>query len=119
MSLAAGPAGLVAPSGEGSPRGDIPPGRHLRVTPHGGRNSYRSPRRRANRAWLEPLPSRGPQPREHDMTTASSRGPALRGKGLGRRMTGSMGSFVVRRARLVLVAAMLAVVGFGVLGFGA
>src|SRR5712692_10731298 len=30
-----------------------------------------------------------------------------------------MGSFVVRRARLVLVAAMLAVVGFGVLGFGA
>jgi RND superfamily putative drug exporter len=34
-------------------------------------------------------------------------------------MTGSVGSFVVRRARLVLVAAMLAVVGFGVLGFGA
>ena len=53
------------------------------------------------------------------MTTASSRGPALRGKGLGRGMTGSIGSFVVRRARLVLVAAMLAVVGFGVLGFGA
>ncbi len=53
------------------------------------------------------------------MTTASSRGPALRGKGLGRRMTGSIGSFVVRRARLVLVVAMLAVVGFGVLGFGA
>ena len=53
------------------------------------------------------------------MTTASSRGPALRGKGLGRRMTGLIGSFVVRRARLVLVAAMLAVVGFGVLGFGA
>ena len=53
------------------------------------------------------------------MTTASSRGPALRGKGLGRGMTGPIGSFVVRRARLVLVAAMLAVVGFGVLGFGA
>jgi RND superfamily putative drug exporter len=34
-------------------------------------------------------------------------------------MTGSIGSFVVRRARLVLVAAMLAVVGFGVLGSGA
>jgi len=34
-------------------------------------------------------------------------------------MTGSIGSFVVRRARLVLVAAMLAVVGFGVLGLGA
>jgi RND superfamily putative drug exporter len=34
-------------------------------------------------------------------------------------MTGSIGSLVVRRARLVLVAAMLAVVGFGVLGFGA
>ena len=53
------------------------------------------------------------------MTTAKSRGPALRGKGQGRRMTGSIGSFVVRRARLVLVVAMLVVVGFGVLGFGA
>ena len=53
------------------------------------------------------------------MTTAKSRGPALRGMGQGRRMTGSIGSFVVRRARLVLVVAMLAVVGFGVLGFGA
>jgi putative drug exporter of the RND superfamily len=52
------------------------------------------------------------------MTTARSRGPALRGKGLGRE-SGSIGSFVVRRARLVLVAAMLAVIGFGVLGFGA
>src|SRR5262249_58833041 len=60
------------------------------------------------------------QPGEHDMTTASSRGPVLRGDGPGRRgMTGSIGSFVVRRARLVLVAAMLAVVGFGVVGFGA
>ena len=53
------------------------------------------------------------------MTTASSRGPARRGNGLGRGMTGSIGGFVVRRARLVLVAAMLAVVGFGVLGLGA
>ena len=52
------------------------------------------------------------------MTTASSRGPALRGKGLGRGMTGSIGGFVVRRARLVLVVVMRAVVGFGVLGFG-
>jgi RND superfamily putative drug exporter len=34
-------------------------------------------------------------------------------------MTGSIGNLVVRRARLVLVAAMLAVVGLGVLGFGA
>src|SRR5215470_430747 len=34
-------------------------------------------------------------------------------------MNGSMGSFVVRRARLVLVVAILAVVGFGVLGLGA
>jgi RND superfamily putative drug exporter len=34
-------------------------------------------------------------------------------------MTGSIGSFVVRRARLVLVVALLAVVGFGVLGVGA
>src|SRR5215813_3184459 len=34
-------------------------------------------------------------------------------------MTGAIGSFVVRRGRLVLVAAMLAVVGFGVVGFGA
>jgi putative drug exporter of the RND superfamily len=53
------------------------------------------------------------------MTTASSRGLVSQGNGLGRRATGSIGSFVVRRARLVLVAAMLAVVGFGVLGFGA
>ena len=53
------------------------------------------------------------------MTTASSQGPALRGKGLGRGMTGLIGGFVVRRARLVLVVVMLAVVGFGVLGFGA
>jgi RND superfamily putative drug exporter len=34
-------------------------------------------------------------------------------------MTGSIGGFVVRRARLVLVLAMLGVVGFGVLGLGA
>ena len=53
------------------------------------------------------------------MTTASSRDPALRDKGQRRGMTGPVGSFVVRRARLVLVAARLAVVGFGVLGFGA
>src|SRR5262245_41930951 len=53
------------------------------------------------------------------MTTASSRGPVPQGNGLERRMTGSIGSFVVRRARLVLIAAMLVVVGFGVLGFGA
>ena len=53
------------------------------------------------------------------MTVASSRGPALRGKGLGRGMTGPAGGFEVRRARLVLVVAMLAVVGFGVLGLGA
>src|SRR5262249_57573548 len=76
------------------------------------------PKSRANRAGLGPS-HRGQQPREHDMTTASSRGPALRGTGLGRGMTGSIGGFMVRRARLVLVAAMLAVVGFGVLGFGA
>src|SRR5215469_5944211 len=53
------------------------------------------------------------------MTTASGRDPAPRGARQGRSMTGSVGSFVVRRARLVLVAAMLAVVGFGVLGLGA
>jgi putative drug exporter of the RND superfamily len=53
------------------------------------------------------------------MTTASGRDPARRGNGQGRSITGSIGSFVVRRARLVLVAAMLAVVGFGVLGSGA
>jgi RND superfamily putative drug exporter len=34
-------------------------------------------------------------------------------------MTGAIGRFVVRRARLVLIAAILAVVGFGVLGVGA
>src|SRR5260370_30475631 len=53
------------------------------------------------------------------MTTASSRDPAARDEGLGRGMTGPAGSLVVRRARLALVAAMPAVVGFGVLGFGA
>jgi RND superfamily putative drug exporter len=53
------------------------------------------------------------------MTTVSGRDPALRGNGQGRSMTGPVGSFVVRRARLVLVAAVLAVVGFGVLGLGA
>src|SRR5215467_15285388 len=53
------------------------------------------------------------------MTTASSRDLAPRGNGQGRSMTGPVGGFVVRRARLVLVAALLAVVGFGVLGVGA
>ena len=47
------------------------------------------------------------------MKTASGGGRALRGKGPGRRVTGPVGGFVVRRARLVLVVAMLAVVGFG------
>ena len=53
------------------------------------------------------------------MTTASGRDPAPRGNGQGRSMTGPVGGFVVRRARLVLVAALLAMVGFGVLGLGA
>src|SRR5499427_8008571 len=53
------------------------------------------------------------------MATTGSRPPALRDKGPGDRRTGSVGRFVVRRARLVLVAAMLAVVGFGAVGFGA
>ena len=53
------------------------------------------------------------------MTTTSSQDRARRGNGPGRRTSGSIGSFVVRRARLVLIVAMLAVVGFGVLGFGA
>ena len=53
------------------------------------------------------------------MTTASGRDPAPRGDGQERSVTGPVGSFVVRRARLVLVAALLAVVGFGVLGVGA
>ncbi|HEV2258096.1 MAG TPA: hypothetical protein VGS06_33605, partial [Streptosporangiaceae bacterium] len=34
-------------------------------------------------------------------------------------MNGSIASFVVRRGRVVLVVAMLAVIGFGVLGLGA
>ena len=42
----------VAPAGERAPRSDIPPGRHLRVTPDGGRNSYRSRKSRANRTGL-------------------------------------------------------------------
>ncbi len=75
------PAGPVAPSGEDRPRRDIPPGRHLRVTPHGA-EFVPFPKSRANRAGLGPS-HRGQQPREHDMTTAKSRGPALRGNGLG------------------------------------
>jgi thioredoxin reductase (NADPH) len=47
----------VAPAGQRTPRTDIPPGRHLRVTPRGGRNSYRSPKSRANRTGL---PAIGP-----------------------------------------------------------
>ena len=42
----------VTPSGDRSPRSDIPPGRHLWVTPHAGGNPYRSPRSRANWAGL-------------------------------------------------------------------
>src|SRR5262249_5729964 len=38
------PADPLAPSGDRSPRSDIPPGRHLRVTPHGDQDSYRSPK---------------------------------------------------------------------------
>src|SRR5215469_3687680 len=52
------------------------------------------------------------------MTTGGRRSLALTGAGAGRRMTGSIAGFVVRRARLVLAAAMLAVIGFGVLGVG-
>lgn len=43
----------------------------------------------------------------------------MKNSGPGGRTTRSMAEFVVRRARLVLVAAVLAVVGFGVLGIGA
>jgi thioredoxin reductase (NADPH) len=50
----------VAPSGERTPRGDLPPSRRLQVTPHSGRNSYRSRKSRANRTGL---PATGP----HDM----------------------------------------------------
>src|SRR5215468_4309370 len=53
------------------------------------------------------------------MTTTISRGPAPRGTGQGRPVSGPVGRFVVRRARLVLVVALLAVAGFGVLGLGA
>jgi putative drug exporter of the RND superfamily len=53
------------------------------------------------------------------MTTTSSPRPALQGQGLTPRIPGSIGSFLVRRARLVLAVSMLAVVAFGVLGLGA
>ena len=46
------PASAVTPSGDRSPRRDIPPGRHLRVTPHAGHNPYRSPKSQATRALL-------------------------------------------------------------------
>src|SRR5258708_25741912 len=103
MARRGGTCHLAGTFGGRPPQAGIPPG----------------PRRAGPRGPGWAPATGGQQPREHDMTTASSRGPALRGKGLGRGMTGSIGSFVVRRARLVLVAAMLAVVGFGVLGFGA
>jgi len=53
------------------------------------------------------------------MTSAGGRELARRGNGQGRSMTGPRGGFAVRRARLVLVAALLAVAGFGVVGVGA
>jgi len=52
------------------------------VTRHGGQHSYCSPKSQASRAGLGPS-HRGQQPREQDMTTASSRSPAARDEGLG------------------------------------
>jgi len=46
-------AGPVTPSGDGSPPHDIPPGRHLRVTPHGGPDSYCSSKSRATHRLME------------------------------------------------------------------
>ena len=43
----------VTPSGDRSPRRDIPPGRHLRVTPHAGGNSYRSQKSRTTHLPME------------------------------------------------------------------
>ena len=53
-------------------------------------------------------------PRDLHQTQAASPLPRRGG-----RLMGAIGSFVVRRARLVLIVTMLAVIGFGVLGFGA
>jgi putative drug exporter of the RND superfamily len=53
------------------------------------------------------------------MFTAGSRGRAAWGEDPQRGMAGSIGSFLVRRARVVLVVAVLIVVAFGVLGMGA
>ena len=53
------------------------------------------------------------------MTPTSRPRPALHDQGPGRRILGSTGSFLVRRARLVLAVSVLAVIAFGVLGLGA
>ncbi len=52
------------------------------------------------------------------MSAAGSRDRTARGDDPQRGMAGSIGSFLVRRARLVLVVAVLAVVAFSVLGVG-
>jgi hypothetical protein len=49
----------VAPAGERTPRSDIPPGGRLRVTPLGGRNSYRSRKSGANRTGLPAIGRHG------------------------------------------------------------
>ena len=53
------------------------------------------------------------------MTTVSSRDTAVRDTKFGRGSTGALGEFVARRAQLVLVTALLAVIAFAVLGLGA
>src|SRR5262249_10869798 len=53
------------------------------------------------------------------MSTAGSRRRTARGEDPERGMAGSIGRFLVRRARLVLVVTVLAVIVFGVLGVGA
>ncbi len=45
--------------------------------------------------------------------------PDFRDNRRGPELTGSVGALIVRRARLILIVAMLAVVGSGALGFGA
>ena len=75
------PAGPVAPSGDRSPRRDIPPGRHLRVTPHAG--GIRTVARRAGhqgRAARHRPPRDGVADRG-DETQCSRSVPAGRGSG--------------------------------------
>jgi hypothetical protein len=75
------PSRPVAPSGDRSPRRDIPPGRHLRVTPHAGGNPYRCPKSRPLGPGCPPPAPTGWVADRGDETQCSRSVPAGRGSG--------------------------------------